>query len=74
MAITLNTDLSKLIREECGENVYVCYQCERCSSGCPTAMAMKIHTVRNRSRTFIFFEIPRSAVIDTPLLPSHRPW
>jgi len=41
MAITVNTDLSKFIREECGENVYECYQCERCSSGCPTAMAMR---------------------------------
>ena len=41
MAITLYTSLSKSIREECGENVYLCYQCERCSSGCPTAAAMR---------------------------------
>jgi Fe-S oxidoreductase len=41
MAITLNTDLARFVREECGENVYLCYQCERCSSGCPTAMAMR---------------------------------
>jgi heterodisulfide reductase subunit C len=41
MTITLSTDLGKLIREECGENVYVCYQCERCSSGCPTVTAMR---------------------------------
>ncbi len=41
MAITLSTDLAKLIREECGENVYLCYQCEKCSSGCPTATAMR---------------------------------
>jgi heterodisulfide reductase subunit D len=41
MAITLSTELSKLIREECGENVYLCYQCERCSSGCPTVPAMR---------------------------------
>jgi len=40
MAIALSTDLSKFIREECGENVYLCYQCERCSSGCPTVTAM----------------------------------
>ena len=40
MTITLTTDLAKFIREECGENVYLCYQCERCSSGCPTSMAM----------------------------------
>jgi heterodisulfide reductase subunit D len=41
MTITLTTDLANLIREECGDNVYVCYQCERCSSGCPTAVAMR---------------------------------
>jgi Fe-S oxidoreductase len=41
MAITLSTELSKLIRAECGENVYLCYQCERCSSGCPTVPAMR---------------------------------
>jgi len=41
MAITLHTDMAKFIREECGENVYLCYQCERCSSGCPTVPAMQ---------------------------------
>jgi len=41
MAITLSTDVAKFIREECGENVYLCYQCERCSSGCPTVTAMR---------------------------------
>ena len=41
MAITLSTDMAKFIREECGENVYLCYQCERCSSGCPTVPAMR---------------------------------
>jgi Fe-S oxidoreductase len=33
--------MAKFIREECGENVYLCYQCERCSSGCPTVPAMR---------------------------------
>lgn len=41
MAITITTDLAKWVRQECGENVYLCYQCERCSSGCPTAQAMR---------------------------------
>ena len=41
MAITLSTDLARLIHQECGENVYLCYQCERCSSGCPTVPAMR---------------------------------
>jgi len=35
MAITLTTDLAVKIREECGENVYLCYQCKRCTAGCP---------------------------------------
>ena len=41
MAIRLSNGLSKRIRQECGENVYLCYQCERCSSGCPTVPAMR---------------------------------
>jgi heterodisulfide reductase subunit D len=41
MAITFSTEMARLIREECGENVYLCYQCERCSSGCPTVSAMR---------------------------------
>jgi heterodisulfide reductase subunit D len=41
MTITLSTDLAKFVREECGENVYLCYQCEKCSSGCPTVEAMR---------------------------------
>lgn len=31
----INTDLAKRIQEELGENVYLCYQCVKCSSGCP---------------------------------------
>ena len=41
MAITFRTEMARSIREECGENVYLCYQCERCSSGCPTVLAMR---------------------------------
>lgn len=41
MTITLSTDLARFVRQECGENVFLCYQCERCSSGCPTATAMR---------------------------------
>jgi Fe-S oxidoreductase len=41
MAITLSTGMAEFIRRECGENVYLCYQCERCSSGCPTVPAMR---------------------------------
>jgi len=41
MEATLSTDLSEFVRQMCGENVYLCYQCERCSLGCPTALAMR---------------------------------
>jgi Fe-S oxidoreductase len=40
MAITPTTDLAVKIREACGENTYLCYQCQKCSVGCPTAHAM----------------------------------
>ncbi len=36
MPITeLKTDLAEKIRAETGENVFLCYQCVKCSSGCP---------------------------------------
>ncbi len=36
MTITeLKTDLAEKIRAETGENVYLCYQCVKCGSGCP---------------------------------------
>ncbi len=31
------TSLAEEIRENCGENVYLCYQCQKCASGCPVA-------------------------------------
>jgi heterodisulfide reductase subunit B len=31
------TDLADRIRDETGENVYLCYQCIKCTSGCPLA-------------------------------------
>src|SRR3990170_4606797 len=37
MATILNVDFAEEIRRECGENVFLCYQCQRCSSGCPVA-------------------------------------
>ncbi|HDQ72568.1 MAG TPA: (Fe-S)-binding protein [Chloroflexi bacterium] len=41
MAITFKSDMAKFVQAECGENVYLCYQCEKCSSGCPTVPAMR---------------------------------
>jgi len=32
-----DTRLAELIEEETGQNVYLCYQCVKCSSGCPLA-------------------------------------
>ena len=34
---TINIDpaLARRIQEEIGQNVYLCYQCIKCSSGCP---------------------------------------
>ncbi len=36
-SITINGDLAARILEEIGENVYLCYQCVKCTSGCPVA-------------------------------------
>ena len=33
----INTKLARQIQEEFGENVYLCYQCVKCTSGCPLA-------------------------------------
>jgi heterodisulfide reductase subunit C len=34
-AMSINPDLARRIQEELGENVYLCYQCVKCTSGCP---------------------------------------
>ncbi len=35
MATILNVDFAEEIKRECGENVFLCYQCQKCSAGCP---------------------------------------
>ena len=35
METKISIDLAETIRKECGENVFLCYQCQKCSSGCP---------------------------------------
>ena len=35
MTIILSTNLAETIRKETGENVFLCYQCQKCSAGCP---------------------------------------
>lgn len=37
MPITINTELADYILRETGQNVYLCYQCKRCTAGCPVA-------------------------------------
>jgi heterodisulfide reductase subunit B len=37
MQTMLSTDLADTIRKETGENIFLCYQCQKCSSGCPVA-------------------------------------
>lgn len=36
-SIVINGNLAKRIKEEIGENVYLCYQCVKCTSGCTVA-------------------------------------
>lgn len=37
MATEISTKLAKTIEEATGQNVYLCYQCVKCTSGCPMA-------------------------------------
>ena len=37
MATEISTELAKKIQAETGQNVYLCYQCVKCTSGCPLA-------------------------------------
>ncbi len=37
MTSTFRTDLAREIKERSGENVFLCYQCKKCTAGCPVA-------------------------------------
>jgi len=37
MTLTLQTDLAQEIKKRSGENVFLCYQCKKCTAGCPVA-------------------------------------
>ncbi len=47
MTITLRSGLAQQIAEISGENVYLCYQCKKCTAGCPVAsyFDLKPHVV-----------------------------
>lgn len=36
-SITIKVELAQRVQEELGQNVFLCYQCVKCSSGCPVA-------------------------------------
>jgi heterodisulfide reductase subunit B2 len=35
--LTIRTELAQRVREATGQNVYLCYQCVKCTSGCPVS-------------------------------------
>jgi heterodisulfide reductase subunit B2 len=37
MTVMLRTDLAQEIKDRSGENVFLCYQCRKCTAGCPVA-------------------------------------
>jgi len=37
MTVSFSTDLAREIQERSGENVFLCYQCKKCTAGCPVA-------------------------------------
>jgi heterodisulfide reductase subunit B len=37
MTVDFKTDLAREIQERSGENVFLCYQCKKCTAGCPVA-------------------------------------
>ncbi len=36
-ATPINSELARRVKDETGQNVYLCYQCIKCTSGCPVA-------------------------------------
>ncbi|MBI4318719.1 MAG: 4Fe-4S dicluster domain-containing protein [Chloroflexi bacterium] len=41
-ALITNRSLAESVKGKCGENVYLCYSCKRCTSGCPLAEYMDL--------------------------------
>ena len=37
MTVSFKTDLAHEIQDRSGENVFLCYQCKKCTAGCPVA-------------------------------------
>lgn len=34
--------LAEIVEEQCGENIYLCYQCKKCTAGCPVVDYMDL--------------------------------
>ncbi|MFQ6035952.1 MAG: 4Fe-4S dicluster domain-containing protein [Sedimentisphaerales bacterium] len=39
-AMNVNSAFAEVIRQRSGENVFLCYQCRKCASGCPSRVFM----------------------------------
>jgi len=39
--VIIDDQLAQEVKRRCGENVFLCYQCRKCSSGCPARDFMK---------------------------------
>lgn len=46
MPITVDPTFVKLVSERSGENIRLCYYCQKCTVGCPTAYAMDYKPVQ----------------------------
>jgi heterodisulfide reductase subunit C len=42
-AVAIDTAVAKAVSADLGENVYKCYQCKRCTAGCPVAPLGDMH-------------------------------
>jgi heterodisulfide reductase subunit B len=58
--------LAQIVEERCGENVYSCYQCIRCSSGCP----LSEHFDLTPSQVMRYLQLGK----DDPVLRSTTIW
>jgi heterodisulfide reductase subunit C2 len=42
-AVAIDTTVARAVAADLGENVYKCYQCKRCTAGCPVAPLGDLH-------------------------------
>jgi heterodisulfide reductase subunit B len=65
MTTALDIDLATVVEQATGSNVYLCYQCVRCTSGCPVAEHMDL--LPNQVMRAIQFD-------DDSVLEAKTPW